>query len=139
MMQPQHHVVHHLGEESSLVTVMDHVLEQDLPWSFMYSDLSQFQVTGLGLGLGLSKAEEDLMNMFDGSGFEEDIDFLFSTEPGYTDGDVNISEVLDGIECGGGTNGNVDNNINKQQQQMLSLVSSSSPSSTTTVSCNYSL
>lgn len=39
----EHHVVHHPSEESSLVTVMAHVLEQDLPWSFMYSYLSQFK------------------------------------------------------------------------------------------------
>ncbi|TKY68466.1 hypothetical protein E2542_SST04718 [Spatholobus suberectus] len=103
-MPPQQHQVQypHVSpreESSSLVTIMDHVLDQDLPWSFMYTGLSQFQDPDLAF----SKAD-DLVGMFDGAGFEEDIDFLFSTEPGETESDINMSAVLDGIECGD-TNG----------------------------------
>lgn len=143
--QYTHHVTPRDEESSSLVTIMEHVLEQDLPWSFMYTGLSQFQDPNLAL----SKGDDDLAGMFDGAGFEEDIDFLFSTQPGdhETESDVNnMSAVLDSVECGD-TNGaggrsmvyhHVDNN--NKQKKMLSFASSSSPSSTTTtVSCDYAL
>ncbi|RDX97456.1 Ethylene-responsive transcription factor WRI1, partial [Mucuna pruriens] len=132
-MPPQQHQVQ---ESSSPVTIMDHVLDQDLSWSFMYTGLSQFQDPDLAF----SKADDDLVGMFDDAGFEEDIDFLFSTDPGETESDINMSEVLGSIECGG-TNGaggsmvHVDNNQNK----ILSTFASSSPSSTTTTESRESL
>ncbi|XP_027356086.1 ethylene-responsive transcription factor WRI1 [Abrus precatorius] len=137
-MQPQQHQAPHThvspSEESSLVTIMDHVLDQDLPWSFMYTGLSQFQDQDLGLSKG-----EDLVGMFDGSGFEEDIDFLFSTEPG--ESDINVSAVLDSIECGVTNVASGSMVMDNNQNKLLSFAaSSSSPSSTTTtLSCNYSL
>lgn len=142
--QYTHHVTPRDEESSSLVTIMEHVLEQDLPWSFMYTGLSQFQDPNLAF----CKGDDDLVGMFDSAGFEEDIDFLFSTQPGdETESDVNnMSAVLDSVECGD-TNGaggrsmvyhHVDNN--NKQKKMLSFASSSSPSSTTTtVSCDYAL
>ncbi|KAK7313673.1 hypothetical protein VNO77_38863 [Canavalia gladiata] len=129
-MQPQQHQVQYThvspSEESSLVTIMDHVLEQDLPWSFMYTGLSQFQ-------------DPDLA-MFDGAGFEEDIDFLFNTEPGETD--INMSAVLGSIECGDttkGVNGSMVMDNNNKQNKLLSFASSSPSSTTTTLSCKYAL
>ncbi|KAF1899353.1 hypothetical protein Lal_00019481 [Lupinus albus] len=121
-----------ISEESSAVIPMEHVFEQDMPWNFMDTNLSQFQ----DIELGLSK-EENLSSMFNGAGFEDDIEFLFSTEPG--GGDFNFNEVLDSIvECGdigGGADTMVDNN----KQKILSSASSpSSSSTTTTVSCDYS-
>lgn len=142
-MPPQQHQVQYTPhvspreeESSSLITIMDHVLEQDLPWSFMYTGLSQFQDPNLAF----SKGDDDLAGMFDGAGFEEDIDFLFSTQPGdhETESDVNnMSAVLDSVECGdtngaGGSMMHVDN-----KQKIVSFASS--PSSTTTVSCDYAL
>lgn len=134
-MQPQQHQVQYThippSEEFSLGTVMDHVLEQDLPWSFMHSGLLP-QYHHQDPDLYLSKAE-DLMGMFDGAGFEDDIDFLFSTEPG-GESDINISAGLDSIDCGGdGANRGADGSMvvdNKPQKQLLSL--NASPSSTTT-------
>ena len=83
-MLPQEHQVQYTPhvspreeESSSLITIMDHVLEQDLPWSFMYTGLSQFQDPNLAL----SKGDDDLAGMFDGAGFEEDIDFLLIQHP----------------------------------------------------------
>lgn len=141
-MPPQQHQVQYTPhvspreeESSSLITIMDHVLEQDLPWSFMYTGLSQFQDPNLAF----CKGDDDLVGMFDSAGFEEDIDFLFSTQPGdETESDVNnMSAVLDSVECGdtngaGGSMMHVDN-----KQKIVSFASS--PSSTTTVSCDYAL
>lgn len=120
------------SEESSPVIPMDHVFEQDLPWNFMDTNLSQFQ----DIELGMSKAE-DILGMFDGAGFEEDIGFLFNTEPG--ESDFNLSAVLDSINCAdmdGAAGSMVDNN---KQGKILSSASSSPSSTTTTVSCNYTL
>nr|AUE23878.1 WRINKLED1b [Glycine max] len=141
-MPPQQHQVQYTPhvspreeESSSLITIMDHVLEQDLPWSFMYTGLSQFQDPNLAF----CKGDDDLVGMFDSAGFEEDIDFLFSTQPGdETESDVNnMGAVLDSVECGdtngaGGSMMHVDN-----KQKIVSFASS--PSSTTTVSCDYAL
>ncbi|BAT89626.1 hypothetical protein VIGAN_06062400 [Vigna angularis var. angularis] len=131
----QHNQVPHTPlreESSSLVTIMDHVLEQDLPWSFMYTGVSEFQ----DQDFAFSKAE-DLVAMFGGgSGFEEDIDFLLSTEPCCETGsDVNMRAVFDSIECGEG-GGNMVHGDNKQKE-ILSFASSSPSSTTTSVSCNY--
>ncbi|XP_019453469.1 PREDICTED: ethylene-responsive transcription factor WRI1-like [Lupinus angustifolius] len=79
-----------LSEESSQVIPMDHVFEQDMPWNFMDTNLSQFQDIDLGFC-----EKEDLLSMFDGKGFEDDIDFLFNTEPGA--GDFNFNAILDSI------------------------------------------
>lgn len=120
------------SEESSPVIPMDHVFEQDLPWNFMDTNLSQFQ----DIELGMNKAE-DMLGMFDGAGFEEDIDFLFNTEPG--ESDFNLSAVLDSINCAdmdGAAGSMVDNN---KQGKILSSAASSPSSTTTTVSCNYVL
>ncbi|KAK7342983.1 hypothetical protein VNO80_25943 [Phaseolus coccineus] len=126
-------LVYHREESSSLVTIMDHVLEQDLPWSFMYTGVSQFQDPDFAF----SKAD-DLVGMFDGSGFEEDIDFLFSTEPGENESGINMSAVLDSNECGdtNGTGGNMVHG-DKKQKEILSFASSSPSSTTTAVSCTY--
>ncbi|KAJ1376814.1 DNA-binding domain superfamily [Sesbania bispinosa] len=133
--QPQEHQFQHThvppSEESSLVTVMDHVLEQDLPWSFMYTGLSQFEDPELALS-----KPEDLMSMFDSAGFDEDINFLLSTEPG--ESDINISAVLDSIDSGD-TNGAAGTMVVDNQQKQLLSLSSSPSSTTTTISSNYSL
>lgn len=138
-MSPQQHQVQHTNvsprqEESSPVAIMDHVLDQDLPWSFMYTGLSWFQDPDLAF----SKAD-DLVGMFDGSGFDEDIDLLFSTEPSVTQSDVNISAVYGSVKCGdtNGVDGSMMNVDNKQK--MLAFASSSPSSTTTTVSCDYAL
>jgi len=121
-------------ESSPLVPIMDHVLEQDLPWSFMYTGVSQFQDPYFGF----SKAD-DLAGLFDGSGFEENIDVLFSTQPDENESDMNMSAVLDSIERGDskGGGGNMVHGDNKQKE-ILSFASSSPSSTTTTaVSCTY--
>ncbi|CAL0303616.1 unnamed protein product [Lupinus luteus] len=123
-----------LTEESLPFIPMDHVFEKDMPWNFMNTSLTQFE----DIDLGLSK-EVNLSSMFNVGGFEDDIDFLFNTEPG--DGDFNFNAVFDGIiECGdidGAAGTMVDNN----NQKMLSSASysPSTSSTTTTVSCYYSL
>lgn len=129
---PHTPLVYPREESSSLVTIMDHVLEQDLPWSFMYTGVSQFQDPDFAF----SKAE-DLVAMFGGgSGFEEDIDFLLSTEPCCETGsDTNMRAVFDSIECGEGGE-NMVHGDNKQKE-ILSFASSSPSSTTTSVSCNY--
>lgn len=104
-------------ESSSVVNIMDHVLEQDLPWSFMYTGVSKFQDPDFAF----SKAE-DLAAMFcDDSEFEEDIDSLFSTKPNRE------------TDEGGGNMVHGDN----KQKEILSFESSSPSSTTTSLSCNY--
>ncbi|XP_019465169.1 PREDICTED: ethylene-responsive transcription factor WRI1-like [Lupinus angustifolius] len=122
-----------ISEESSAVIPVEHVFEQDMPWNFMDTSLSQFQ----DIEMGLSK-EENLSSMFNGGGFEDDIEFLFSTDPG--GGEFNFNEVLDNIvECGDG-GGGAEAMVDKNKQKILSSASSpSSSSTTTTVSCDYSL
>ncbi|OIW08148.1 hypothetical protein TanjilG_06691 [Lupinus angustifolius] len=124
-----------LSEESSLFIPMDHVFEKDMPWNFMDTSLTQFQ----DIDLGLSK-EENLSSMFNGGGFEDDIDYLFSTEP--SDGDFNFNAVLDSIiECGNidGAAGTMVDNNNNQKMLSSASYSPSTSSTTTTVSCYYSL
>ncbi|KAE9617151.1 hypothetical protein Lal_00034827 [Lupinus albus] len=122
-----------LSEETPPFISMDHVFEKDMPWNFMDTSLTQFQ----DLDLGLSK-EDNLSCMFNGGGFEDDIDFLFNTEP--SDGDFNFNAVLDSIiECGD-INGAAGTIVDNNNQKMLSSASySPSTSTTTTVSCYYSL
>ncbi|XP_061350250.1 ethylene-responsive transcription factor WRI1-like [Gastrolobium bilobum] len=104
-----------LSEESSLVAVMDNILEQDLPWSCLYNGLFPIQDPDLAF----SKSE-DLMDMFDDAGFEEDIDVLLNTEP--ADSDINTIAVLNSIE------GGVTDVAANKEEKILSLTS---PSSTT--------
>ncbi|KAK7283968.1 hypothetical protein RIF29_13718 [Crotalaria pallida] len=117
------------GQESTHVTAMERAFEQDMPWNFMDTNLSEFQDIDLGI--------------FDGGGFEDDIDFLFNAEPG--DSGFNFDSVLDGIaECGGGDmNGAAAGSVmvEKEKKTLSSAASSPSSSSTTTstVSCDYSL
>ncbi|KAK2407573.1 AP2 ethylene-responsive transcription factor [Trifolium repens] len=126
-MEPQHqqvqqqHVPPIVHEE---VNVMDLYFDQD--WSCMYYGLSELQDTNMDF----NKGGEDLIDIFDGSGFVEDIGLMFNTEEPYggVESDINISEVLKGIECGGLLNNGDDNNKEKE----LSSLESSSPSSSTT-------
>lgn len=135
--QQQQHVPP-IEQEHTIVNVMDHYLEQDLPSSFMFQDSDE---------LALSNAEIDLMQIFDGSSFEDNIDLWFNTDPGF-DSDINISEVLEGINCGGLLNGDAGNNMivdgnnnnnikNKENKEILSLNSSSSSSLSSTTTIDY--
>nr|KYP32986.1 AP2-like ethylene-responsive transcription factor AIL5 [Cajanus cajan] len=141
-MPPQHQdqVEHTNEEEPSMTTMMEHVLDQDLPWSLMYSGLSELEQPHLGFGGGKA---DDLACMFDGAAFDEDIDYLFSTEPGGTENDINVRAVFDSIESrdtneAGGRIIVGDDHDNKHK--MSPFASSSSPSSTTTTdSCNLAL
>jgi len=80
---------------------MDHCFDQDYPWSFVYNGLLEFRDTGSALSKG---GDDDLMNIFDGSSFDDNIKFeLMSNtkEPCGGDGgesDINISEVMEGID-----------------------------------------
>jgi hypothetical protein len=117
----QQHVPPIVHEE---VNVMDHYFDQD--WSCMYYGLSELQDTNMDF----NKGGEDLIDIFDGSGFVEDIGLMFNTEEPYggVESDINISEVLKGIDCAGLLNNGDDNNKEKE----LSSLESSSPSSSTT-------
>ncbi|CAL5196507.1 unnamed protein product [Lathyrus oleraceus] len=136
--QQQQEDVPPIVQEHTLVNVMDIYLDQDLPWSYMYNGLLEFQDTNMSFNNG-----EDLIDIFDGAGFVEDIGLMFNTEEPCVVGesDINISEVLEGIDLLNGNAENMvvdnnDNNINKEKE-ILSLESSSSSSSsstTTTVS-----
>ncbi|XP_045800471.1 AP2-like ethylene-responsive transcription factor At1g79700 [Trifolium pratense] len=133
--QHQQHVSPIVHEEHTIVNVMDHYFDQD--WSCMYNGLLEFQDTNMDF----NKGGEDLIDIFDGSGFVEDIGLMFNTEEPYggVESDINISEVLKGIDCGGLLNGDVGNMFvndddNKKEKELLSLESSSPSSSTTTFS-----
>jgi hypothetical protein len=117
----QQHVPPIVHEE---VNVMDLYFDQD--WSCMYNGLLEFQDTNMDF----HKGGEDLIDIFDGSGFVEDIGLMFNTEEPYggVESDINISEVLKGIDCAGLLNNGDDNNKEKE----LSSLESSSPSSSTT-------
>ncbi|KAL2326130.1 hypothetical protein Fmac_025188 [Flemingia macrophylla] len=130
-MPPQHqYQVAHTGEEPSMATMMDHVLDQDLPWSLVYTGLSELEQPHLGF---CGKADDLAGMFFDGSSFDEDIDFLFSTEPGGTESDINMRKVLDGIECGdtNGAGGRTMVGSDHDNKHKMSPFASSSPSSTT--------
>ncbi|CAK8561254.1 unnamed protein product [Lathyrus sativus] len=131
--QQQQQDVPPIVQEHTLVNVMDIYLDQDLPWSYMYNGLLEFQDTNMSFSNG-----EDLIDIFDGTGFVEDIGLMFNTEEPCVVGesDINISQVLEGIDLLNGNAENMvvdnnDNNINKDKE-ILSLESSSS--TTTTVS-----
>ncbi|CAI8607090.1 unnamed protein product [Vicia faba] len=131
--QQQQQNVGPVVQEHTLVNVMDIYLDQDLPWSYMYNGLLEFQDTNMSFS-----NDKDLIDIFDGTGFVEDIGLMFNTEePCVGETDINISEVLEGIDLLNGNaenmvvDNNDNNNINKEKE-MLSLESSSSPSSSTT-------
>ncbi|GAU30428.1 hypothetical protein TSUD_364740 [Trifolium subterraneum] len=125
-------------EEHTTVNIMDHYFDQD--WSCMYNGLLEFQDTNMDFNKG---GGEDLIDIFDGSGFVEDIGLMFNTEEPYggVESDINISEVLKGIDCGGllnnGDVGNMfvnDDDDNNKEKELLSIESFSPSSSTTTFS-----
>jgi hypothetical protein len=99
-------------QEHTLVNVMDHYFDQDLPWSFVCNGLLEFQDTNMAL----SKADQDLIDIFDGSGFVEDIGLMFNTE-----------ELCSGeSDCGGLLNGDAGNMLvdeDDMKKEILSLES----------------
>jgi len=139
-LQQQFQHVPPTSQECAIVNIMDHCFDQDYPWSFMYNGLLEFQDTSSTVS---KCGDDDLMNIFDGSSFDDNIEFelMFNTEePCGGDGksDINISEVLEGIDlCGGLLNGDVgdmvvDEDSNKEKDLLSLDDSSSSPSSSTT-------
>jgi len=111
-LQPQVQHVPPTNQEHTLVNVMDHYFDQDLPWSFVCNGLLEFQDTNMAL----SKADQDLIDIFDGSGFVEDIGLMF-----------NIEEPCSGeSDCGGLLNGDAGNMLVDEddiKKEILSLES----------------
>ncbi|XP_039685568.1 ethylene-responsive transcription factor WRI1 isoform X2 [Medicago truncatula] len=99
-------------QEHTLVNVMDHYFDLDLPWSFVCNGLLEFQDTNMAL----SKTDQDLIDIFDGSGFVEDIGLMF-----------NIEEPCSGeSDCGGLLNGDAGNMLVDEddfKNEILSLES----------------
>lgn len=110
--QPQVKHVPPTDQEHTLVNVMDHYFDLDLPWSFMCNGLLEFQDTNMAV----SKADQDLIDIFDGSGFVEDIGLMF-----------NIEEPCSGeSDCGGLINGDAGNMLVDEDdfnKEILSLES----------------
>lgn len=125
------------SHECAIVNIMDHCFDQDYPWSFMYNGLLEFQDTGSTMS---KCGDDDLMNIFDGSSFDDNIEFelMFNTEEpcggGRGESDINIGEVLEGINLlnQDAENMVVDENSNKEKDLLSLDSSSSSPSSSTT-------
>lgn len=111
------------------VAIMDPVLEQDLPWSFMDTEFSDFQV----LDIGFSK-DGDMHDIFHGEGLEDDINLLCRPDP--DESDFNLNTVFGG-PCYGDMVGAAESMADKQR--LLSSASSSPSSSSSWVSCNYNI
>lgn len=123
--------------DAPTMVVLDHANQQD-PWSFMDTgSIAPLPVQNLPL-----EKPCELTDLFDHTGFEDDIDLIFEAA-GSTQADANLNGILDdaagnGVQVGVSRRmeGGIDNVIG---QEMLLSCSTSSPSSTTTsVSCIYS-
>ena len=127
--------------DTSTMVAMDPSSEQD-PWSFLDNGFSSLPVPD-GPELPLEKPCE-LTDLFDHTGFEDDIDFIFDAAATTHEDEVNLNGILDddfGFEAEVGVSRSLEeeDNIGHQETLLLSSSTTSSPSSSTTtsVSCIY--
>ncbi|KAG6677702.1 ethylene-responsive transcription factor WRI1-like isoform X1 [Carya illinoinensis] len=125
--------------DAPTMVVLDHANQQD-PWSFMDSgSIAPLPVPNL-----LLEKPCELTDLFDHTGFEDDIDLIFEAA-GSTHADAKLNGILDDAAGNGGADqvgvsrrmeGGIDNVIG--QERLLSCSTSSPSSTTTSVSCIYS-
>lgn len=126
--------------DTSTMVAMDPSSEQD-PWSFLDHGFSSLPVPDLPL-----EKPCELTDLFDHTGFEDDIDFIFDAAATTHEDEINLNGILDDdasfeAEVGVSRSLEEEDNIGHQERLLLSSsTTSSSPSSSTTtsVSCIYS-
>ncbi|PON59701.1 AP2/ERF transcription factor [Parasponia andersonii] len=124
-------------DSSTMAAVMiDSPVDHELsPWSFLDTGFVHLPLPDLPM-----EKPGELLDLFDNTGFEDNIDLIFGSGSGSGSGDSSEDDfagVFDKLDNGNGGSGNVKEDVNGGRDQMGSF-SSSSPSSSltaTSVSC----